>query len=464
MTAFSSIAFNEFGGCENDGIPQRLSVREQSDIIRATRKDAKMKLTKRMCLLAILGAALVGPLVAAPPGPWEQPTSELADQIAAILGPGQAHLTIRNLSSISNDEIPVIRRLLAQDLKAHGVVMAGAESANSIRVTLSESARERMLVAEVGEGNQTQVAMVDLGPVAAQTATTQERMELHREVYLSAAALANGSTVVSDDPVMALMEAGERLFALRRDSVMVFARNADHGRTVEASLALDLKRPVPRDPRGILIAAADGNGFTAFTPGTECKGAFSPPAETAAPTHNGWAVNCHASDDPWPIALDASGAPLLKAFYNSARDYFTGVVSPGVGVDLPPFYAAALLPRSAGSGALLIGGIDGKVTMAENGALKTVSGTRDWGSDFAVLYSGCGAGVQVIASSSGEATNDSLRAYELPALEAVPASAALAMNGTVTALWTATDGKSVLAVVRNAANEYEVDRVTALCN
>jgi len=154
----------------------------------------------------------------------------------------------------------------------------------------------------------------------------------------------------------------------------------------------------------------------------------------------------------------------ISAFYNSARNYFTGVISPSVGVDLPPFYAAALLPRSAGNGALLIGGIDGKVQMAENGALKVVTGTRDWGSDFAVLHSGCGAGVQVITSSSGEAANDSLRAYELPALEAVPASAPLAIDGTVTALWAAPDGKSVLAVVRNAANQYEVDRVTALCN
>ena len=100
----------------------------------------------------------------------------------------------------------------------------------------------------------------------------------------------------------------------------------------------------------------------------------------------------------------------------------------------------------------------------ENGALKPIAGTRDWGSDFAVLHSGCGAGTQIIASGSGEAASDSLRAYELPALEAVPASAPLAMDGTVTALWPAPDGKSVLAVVRNAANEYEVDRVTALCN
>ncbi len=133
-------------------------------------------------------------------------------------------------------------------------------------------------------------------------------------------------------------------------------------------------------------------------------------------------------------------------------------------MDLPPFYSAGMIPRRAGGAALLVTGVDGKVQMVENGALRTVAGTRDWGSDFAVLRSGCGAGTQVIASSSGEAANDSLRAYEIPALEAMPASAPLAMDGTVTALWTAPDGKSVLAVVRNAANQYEVDRVTALCN
>ncbi len=60
--------------------------------------------------------------------------------------------------------------------------------------------------------------------------------------------------------------------------------------------------------------------------------------------------------------------------------------------------------------------------------------------------------------------SDSLRAFEIPGLEAIPASGSLAMDGTVMALWTAQDGKSVLAAVRNAAGEYEVDRVTALCN
>jgi hypothetical protein len=160
-------------------------------------------------------------------------------------------------------------------------------------------------------------------------------------------------------------------------------------------------------------------------------------------------------------ATNAAGN--LKAFFNSGRNYFTGVVTPAIGVDLPPFYSAGTVPRPGGP-ALLMNGIDGKVQIGENGALKAVAGTRDWGSDFAVLHSGCGTGIQVIASGSGEATTDSLRAYEIPALEAVGVSAPLSMDGTVTALWTVPDGKSVVAVVRNAGGQYEVDRVTALCN
>ena len=46
------------------------------------------------------------------------------------------------------------------------MLTSGAESANLIRVTLSESARERLWVAEVVEGNETHVAMVHVGASA----------------------------------------------------------------------------------------------------------------------------------------------------------------------------------------------------------------------------------------------------------------------------------------------------------
>jgi hypothetical protein len=140
------------------------------------------------------------------------------------------------------------------------------------------------------------------------------------------------------------------------------------------------------------------------------------------------------------------------------------VIAPSSGVDLQPFYSAGLISRPAGAKALLIAGIDGKVQLVENGALYSIAGARDWGSDFAVLHTGCSAVEQVLTSGSGEAAHDSLRAFEIPALEAIPTSGPLAVDGAITALWSAPDGKSVLAVVRNSAEQYEVDRVTAFCN
>jgi hypothetical protein len=378
-------------------------------------------------------------------GPWEQPCAALAEQIGGIVGPGQAQLTIRNLSTISPEEIPAIHKLLEEDLRARGVVSSGVESANSIRVTLSESARERLWVAEVMEGNQTQVTMVKLNLDSPHQRQAIGGMLLRREVIFT----------MRDQPLAVLLVQGE-LVALDSEEIAIFDRASDGWREIKR-VRIGQERPLPRDPRGILIADAGGTGFHAWLAGVQCAGSSA---------SSDWALSCHASDDPWPIFQvdNAVGLPPISAFYNAARNYFTGVVTPNLGVDPPPFYSATVIPRPAGVAAMLVNGIDGKVLLADNDGLKSISGTRDWGSDFAVIHSGCGAGTEVIASGSGEAATDSLRVYELPALEAVPASAPITMDGTVTALWTAPDGKSAFAVVRAGPIQYEVNRVSALCN
>jgi hypothetical protein len=399
------------------------------------------------------------------PSPWEKPAAAMAEQIAGILGPGQAQLTISNRSTIPNNEIPAIRQLLEKDLKALGVQVSGAESANAVHLTLSENKRQRLWVAEVVEGNETRVAMVQVGYEIYRVVPTQEHIVLHKEFIPFVPGISWPLYDPLDDPVLAVLDTRNGLFVLLQNEIAVFYFGAA-GYTEQKEFAIADRKLLPRDPHGILMLNADGNGFTAFTAGTECIGTFTPQEIGSAHPADGWTVKCNASDDPWPIAQEdtPNGSTTIKAFYNSARNYFTGVLSPSLGVDLPPFYTSALLPRPAEGAALLIGGIDGRVQLLENGALQPVSGARDWGSDFAALHSGCGAGTQIVASGSGEAASDSLRAYELPALEAVPASAALAMGGTVTALWTAPDSKSIFAVVRTATNEYEVDRVTASCN
>ena len=249
---------------------------------------------------------------------------------------------------------------------------------------------------------------------------------------------------------------------------MVYAHTVG-GWDQRIAVPIHQKRPLSRDTRGILLAAENGQVFEAYLPGTACDGANS-----AASPGGQWSIHCHESDDPWPLAAPAlmqmgsAPAPALKAFYNATRDYFTGIVAPSLGVDLPMFYAAAWFPR-AQAPVLLLNGVDGRLELVENAALKPVAGARDWGSDFAALQSACGSGTQIVASGSGVAVQDSLRAYEIPSLEAVPASPPLLMGGSVTALWAVPSGRSALAVVRNAPPagqliQYEVDRVTATCN
>lgn len=392
----------------------------------------------------VFGVWVVAAVAAlAAPGPWDQPAAALADKIAGLLGPGQAHLVLLNRSSIPASELPAIRKLLEDDLRTHGVTPADEESANTMRVTLSESARTRLWVAEVVEGNVTQVAMVEAGSAAAQLSAAPGGLALRRQAILTA-----------NEPILAALETPSGVVVLEPEQVVLYTRGSD-GWRVFKSIDVAQKQLLARDPRGLLTQDAAGNGFKAWLAGAQCIGAL--------PVGEG-AVNCHASDDPWPIPSSTSSASTLSAFYNPARNFFTGVVTPNLNVDLPRFYAAAWMPRAAGGAGLVVGGMDGKVQMLENGAVKPIAGTRDWGSDFAALNTGCGSGWQVVASGSGEAAGDSLRAFEVPALEAIPASAPLEVNGSVTALWPAPDAKSAIAVVRSATGAYEVDRVTALCN
>ena len=402
------------------------------------------------CRVGLMLALMASPLARAA-SPWEQPAAQLAAQVAEILGAGQAQLTVNNRSTIATQDLPAIRRLLEQDLRARGVVTSGAESANMIRVTLSENARERLWVAEVVEGNSTQLAMthLDRGPTTAPAVEAAMVLEKKR-VWDSLATIA-----ISGVPVLASLETKAALVVLEQDDIVLFTMTGAGWREVKR-FPVERQRASSRDARGMLAPAADGFGFTAYTAGPECSGSYA--TTVGNNMGNGdWSVRCHESDDPWPIAN-------VHAFYNASRDFFTGVITPGPGVDLMPFYSIAALPGAAtGGSTLLVNGIDGKVQMVVGNALKTVAGARDWGSDFAAIRSGCGSGTQILVSSSGEGESDRLRAYELAAQEAVAVSAPLEMGGTVTALSMAPDGASVWAVVRKSAKDYEVDRVTALC-
>jgi hypothetical protein len=400
------------------------------------------------------GAALVclwGWLVpAAHAATWEQPASDLARQIAALTGPGPARVIIQNASTLPAGEIPVIRRLLEQELRRLGVLPGGSDSATMIRITLSENLQGGLWVAEVQEGTETRVTMLAVPLAPAASSSNGGTLTIRRTLLITEDAPVLDAKIFVTGGV-------QRLVVLEPESIVTYERNAaalgSSPWIQDQSFPITHSRPYPRDLRGELVAAPDPT-FDAWLPGVHCRS-----GETAAGVGTALSVTCADSDDPWPISSRQS------AFFNALRDNFTGVLAPGLGMDLPPFYEAGEVPHETGA-AMLLTLVDGRALLIEGGVIKPIAGANDWGSDFAVLRSGCGSGAQVLVSGSGAAAaGDSLRAWEIAGREAIPVSAPVSVDGVVTAIWPSADGTSATVIVRrDAPLRYEVWNGSALCN
>ena len=413
------------------------------------------RLTMRLsvCLWLALGCTAWGQVVDS----WMAPATELARQIAALTGPGAISLSVRNDSSIAASEVPVIRQRLQVALNALGVTIrnqAAADAATTVQVTLSQTAQQGLWVAEVQQGPETRVAMV----TAANPAPAAEVEGT--PVLLRRALLFSQRSPMLDVGLFALP--GEatgdgHLVVLSPEMIAIYHRDekSDGGWVKEQSFEIAHGRAYPRDVRGRLQVDA-GAVFKAYLPGVICTA-------SQRTTGGGVAVSCADSDDPWPI-------DSRKAFYNSSRNFFTGVITPSAGVAPGPFYSAADLPEKNGM-ATVYSEVSGQVRLYDGGGLKVLAGSRDWGSDVAGVQSGCGSGAQLLATASGVATQDSLRAYEVQGRNAIAVSAPLPMDGEVTAMWPMISASgaggvpTVVAILKKQQPvKYEAYRVSVVCN
>ncbi len=416
-------------------------------------EDAR-RLTMRLsvCLWLALAGAAWGQAADS----WTAPATELARQIAALTGPGAISLSVRNDSSIAASEVPVIRQKLQAALGALGVTIrnqTAADATTTVQVTLSQTAQQGLWVAEVQQGPETRVAMVTaVNPVPA--------VEVEgTPVLLRRALLFSQTAPMLDVGLFALPgdAAGEgHLVVLSPESIGIYHRDekAAGGWVKDQSFEIAHGRAYPRDVRGRLQADA-GAMFKAYLPGVIC-------AASQRTTGGGVAVSCADSDDPWPIGS-------RKAFYNSSRNFFTGVITPSVSAAPGPFYSAAELVQKNGM-ATVYSEVSGQVRLYDGGGLKVLAGARDWGSDVAGVQSGCGSGAQLLATASGVATQDSLRAYEVQGRNAIAVSAPLPMDGEVMAMWpmisaNGAGGVPAVAILKKQQPaKYEAYRVSVVCN
>ncbi|MBZ5570734.1 MAG: hypothetical protein LAO09_02505, partial [Acidobacteriia bacterium] len=216
------------------------------------------------------------------------------------------------------------------------------------------------------------------------------------------------------------------------------------------SLAITHRQPWPRDLRGRLLLRKD-HLFDAYLPGVLCQ------STTVAPL----SLICRDSDDPWPLAADEFA---LRAFFAATRNFFTGVLSPGIQKQTATsaFYSAAPLPRDTYT-LWLVSAVDGQIHLLDGVTDQTATNLA-WGSDIAGVRSSCGLGWQILATSRSDVANDAITAFEMADREPVAVSQPAEFSGGITALWASSDGSSALAVSHDLElGKYEAYRLSIAC-
>ena len=379
-----------------------------------------------------LGAVLVLSLALSVPAAaqWTEPIARLAREIAAITGPGTASISIRNISSLPGDQVPAIQRDLQNQLVSAGVRAVPANTSlisAEIKLTLSENAQGYVWVAEVQRGAERKIAMV----------TAPRSQSVAPMPHAPSVVIRKTPLWTQDAPILdvAIISSGNEPHMIVLDPANVSLYKMTGGRwTAEQQLHVPSTRTGPRDVRGRLVAAR-GHLFDAYLPGMVCASTPAPPLS----------LTCRAGDDPWPIAGGQT------AIFGASRNFFTGVVTPGIGkqTSVPAFYAVAGLAR-ANYTLWIFARTDGSVHLMDGINDVPVHAARDWGSDLVAVKSSCGAGTQLLVSAAGDGeAADTVRAFEIADREPVEVSPAVEFSGPVSALWPSAEGRTAIAVTKN---------------
>jgi len=410
-------------------------------------------------LLALLAAA-----VSAGAADWSGPEQQMARKIVAITGPGAVALTVENRSSLGRRNGEIVQNGLRNALEQVGIHVVSVDRATAaVAITLSENPTSYVWVAQIRQGETESGAVLVSVPRSGNSAVAHDSMpmSLHKTLVWS-----------QDNPILDVVVLEENAAPTRIavvDAEKVSIERSQGGKwQEEQALAIMHSKPWPRDLRGRLIPARD-HLFDIFLPGMTCRSSSTVPLT----------LNCRETDDPWPlvpagIAGNSSAFPnagdtkyavvsAMGAFFAPARNFFTGAFTPAVGkfTNVAKFYSSAFVPRERYA-LWLFAATDGQVHLLDG--MNDQPARFDWGNSIASLKTTCGAGWQVLATSSGERTSDFVRAYEFPDRDPIAVSAPIDLGGAVSALWTEARGDSAVVVVKDQdTGSYEAYRLAMAC-
>src|SRR5260370_34744288 len=402
--------------------------------------DARAFRRLHVCVVVIL---LLLPQLRAQSAPtnWNEAARDLARQIAEKVGsPSNVSLAVRNTSPLSGSDVAEIRHTVEAQFNSSGLrIVKPDQSVADIQLTLSQTVQGWLWVADIRHGNNSDAVLIPVFPRQAPPLSgVSSTMTLHKTFLWSQP----NATQVLDVAVLGGGSNPNTLLVLDSSMVSLYHMQQSHWELDQAQ-PIARSRPWPRDLRGRLIVGHDRK-FEAYLPGMKCSGSAD----------SGLTMECHSADDPWPLGATSDGP---RAFFG-ARNFFTGVTSGGA-TSTGPFFSAASAQQDfkewffAQTNSLLhfIGNASG--------------GRNGWGNNISAIKFCCGRHWQVLLTGAADHTqSDSIQAAEAEGVAPVPAGAPVDFAGPVSALRTAADGSTSVAVTKNlSTGKYEAFSLSITC-
>jgi hypothetical protein len=352
--------------------------------------------------------------------------------------PSAVNITFQNLSQLTAETQQAAQDAILNSLRGAGVRLVKPEMALAdVQVTFSEDWQGYVWIAQIKQGPGTALVISRL--------SRPERVNSARTPTLT---LRKSTIWIQDGQMLDFFVDNQNLVILEPSQVSVYA--ADNGQWRQRyTLSITRTQPWPRDLRGKLLV--NGLQINAYLPGTLCAGSLSPPS-----------LDCHSSDDPW--SLDQG---QLVAFFSARRNFFNGILAgPSAGVSVVPFFSGATWP-GANQRQWVFAGTDGRARFYLNDLSTPAATFNSWGSNLAIVHSGCSTGWQLLVSSHSDSIRpDSVEAVEFAGREAQAVSPAVDLAGPVSAMWTSgKNSEAVNGVVQlPSTGKYEAFTLTVSCN
>jgi hypothetical protein len=282
------------------------------------------RFTRDKCLLLTFLLSLATALSASN---WSAPERELTGKVAAVTGPGAVSLIVENRSSLTQSDVNAITAELRTQAEGAGLrLVAADQAAASVQIVLSENIQSYLWIARVQQGNNSPVVVMVTVARAGPAVAVREPTPL---------AIAKIPVWSQENRILdvGVIDSPPRVIVLEPERIVLYSRLSGAQWQQDQVFPVSHVRPWPRDLRARLVLRKD-HLFDAYLPGVLCT----------ATSGGTLYVHCNESDDPWPLAGDAFA---LNAFFSPTRNFFTGVLAPGLGKETaaPAFYSAAPIAR-----------------------------------------------------------------------------------------------------------------------